>query len=500
MVKATGAGAAGDTGGGRHGRISSGSASPASPKKSHGDSKELNPFRISKGVKKDGAGIVNKVNKGQRCQQVGIWEPCESVYQRSDLVGRPLQDWIRKTYVDKPDILVPFRQPGSKKRYLKRSAINNRNQFNTRAKYKAIIKQEGIVVGARGEIITIPAEDDSCEYVLGGAHMIEAFYEAEDEDPKHDNIIATALAGIKVTRLDKRTPVDVQRYFKQIGNILNNLGSGNSFSETYLELPEMNKSYAAQRKQLLAKKKRKQGKHGKQCRDHQMHKTDKCRKGAHSPGSDSEGAEVDDEIVSLDEDVDDVDVDEHAANSAEVGERGEPRGKPAGKAGKGMRQDGDDGGDDSDDTSDADGSDDEFGPPPLASDSSDNEAGATGKRPNRKSKQVKKKKKSQAGEETAHWEWLRKNHPDSFVGYNSYKSATRFVKKMSHPMVDQLITYMNYVDKFCIGTDSTIKNDVVYHINYKILCKLEKANIMDIVPHVLLCLHDQFPKRMVNNY
>jgi len=121
--------------------------------------------------------------------------------------------------------------------------LNNRNQRNTRLKYKAIIKKEGIVVGARGEFITIPSEKGDQELVLGGAHLIEAFYDAEEEDPENDNILATEAAGIEVTRLDRRTPADVQKFFKTTGNILNNLGSGNSFSETYLEIADMNKEH-----------------------------------------------------------------------------------------------------------------------------------------------------------------------------------------------------------------------------------------------------------------
>jgi hypothetical protein len=136
-------------------------------------------------------------------------------------------------------------------RFFRHPLINNRNQRQTRRKYKKILKVDGVVLGARGEIIVIPKDESMNEYwVLGGAHLIEALYDAYREDPSNLQILASLKSGIPVTRLDIRSPSDVQRYFKTTGNILNNLGSGTSFTETYLDMPQMSKDYVEYQKEL----------------------------------------------------------------------------------------------------------------------------------------------------------------------------------------------------------------------------------------------------------
>jgi len=386
----------------------------------------------------------------------GVWESCSSIYVRCGLKGRLLQDWARKTYVIEENALVPWfvKGPdGKRKKTLRRAKLNNRNQHNTRAKYKNIIKKEGVITGARGELITITDEKDKdIEWVIGGAHMCEALYDAEAEEPENKNITASIAAGIRVTRLDKRTPADVQRYFKQIGNVLNGLGSGNSFSETYLELPEINDGWRVHRK-MLRKRKKKALKKAKKAA--KKAKSGTATSGNKDKKDDDDNDDDDDDPPPL---VDDEDTDVDQAK----GENNEDNG------------DSDESDSDDEDEDDNDDSDDE---------DNEDEDDDKKKKKRKASGGDAERKRCQKGFETEHWKWLQENHPESFLSYHSFRAARNFVNKAkAEKIFDE---YMEYVNQFCIGTDQTINNDTIYHLNSGILTILKKAKLTHMAVRIL---------------
>eukprot|EP00969_Alexandrium_andersonii_P368778 15473658-Alexandrium_andersonii.AAC.4 len=104
---------------------------------------------------------------------------------------------------------------------------------------------------SRSEMLVKPRSniaDSADEDVVAGGHVLEGFYEAALEDPQNTNILATIAAGVRVARLDHRTPADVVTYFKDQGNLLNRLGSATSHLEWYDCVDEISAAWARHRK------------------------------------------------------------------------------------------------------------------------------------------------------------------------------------------------------------------------------------------------------------
>ena len=66
---------------------------------------------------------------------------------------------------------------------------------------------------------------------------LEALEDADLEDPTNPNVEASIKSGLPVTKLDPRSPLDIQKYFKNIGNLcciaLNKYNTGTSLSTSH---------------------------------------------------------------------------------------------------------------------------------------------------------------------------------------------------------------------------------------------------------------------------
>eukprot|EP00973_Karenia_brevis_P088255 12237066-Karenia_brevis.AAC.1 len=102
----------------------------------------------------------------------------------------------------------------------RRSALNDRDEYETRLKYIQNIKDMGLVIGARNDFVCIaPTADSPFRDVLGGAHVVEAIYDAYEQDPDNAQVQATIEGGLDFIELETRSPSDVQK----IWNLLRSL-------------------------------------------------------------------------------------------------------------------------------------------------------------------------------------------------------------------------------------------------------------------------------------
>jgi hypothetical protein len=130
---------------------------------------------------------------------------------------------------------------------LTRAPDNERDSDDTRAFYIKLIQSEGILEGARSDMIGIPKQQAvvmlskvegqtlSIEVEFcAGATLIEAFYEADTMTPNNSQVSFTRKVGLRSVRfLDPRTPTDIRAFFMDLGNKFNGIGAKTSFMELY---------------------------------------------------------------------------------------------------------------------------------------------------------------------------------------------------------------------------------------------------------------------------
>jgi hypothetical protein len=70
--------------------------------------------------------------------------------------------------------------------------------------------------------------------VIGGAHLIEATYDADESDPENEQVIATISGGVPgVTVVDHRLPTDAEDYMVRELNKTAHLTGQISFMDKY---------------------------------------------------------------------------------------------------------------------------------------------------------------------------------------------------------------------------------------------------------------------------
>ena len=106
--------------------------------------------------------------------------------------------------------------------------------------------REGIVPGARSEIFTVLNEKRKDE-VIGGAHLLEAMLACALKHPENQNVEASLRGGVKITRLDPRTPDDALRFFKELGNKFNRIGAPTTLNEVYDDVEEIQVNWKSHR-------------------------------------------------------------------------------------------------------------------------------------------------------------------------------------------------------------------------------------------------------------
>ncbi len=101
--------------------------------------------------------------------------------------------------------------------------------------------------------------DDLSEgwWVVAGAHMIEAFYDARKDCARgtNANVDASEDGGINCTVLRENTPRDGIKYFKDTGNITNDLaGTVTQFTEAVDSIEEMDAEFYQYRSVEIARR------------------------------------------------------------------------------------------------------------------------------------------------------------------------------------------------------------------------------------------------------
>ena len=107
--------------------------------------------------------------------------------------------------------------------------------------------REGIVPGARSEIFTVLNEKRKHDEIIGGAHLLEAMLFCVLKHPENPNVEASLRGGVKITRLDPRTPDDALRFFKELGNKFNRIGAPTTLNEVYDDVEEIQVNWKSHR-------------------------------------------------------------------------------------------------------------------------------------------------------------------------------------------------------------------------------------------------------------
>ena len=130
-----------------------------------------------------------------------------------------------------------------------RDFFNDRDQQDTRSKYKAIFKMKGYILGARNEVVVKATALGSDDYtIVGGAHLLEAIQDCwQEEYDSNEQVRASIDGGIKVTEIDYRSPPDIVKYFKEESNSLNGIASKTSFIETYNMMEDVESAWKQHR-------------------------------------------------------------------------------------------------------------------------------------------------------------------------------------------------------------------------------------------------------------
>ena len=83
--------------------------------------------------------------------------------------------------------------------------------------------------------------------VIGGAHLLEAMENCALNHAGNEHVQASLNGGVKVTRLDSRTPQDALRFFKELGNKFNRIGAPTTLNEIYDGVEEIPETWIAHR-------------------------------------------------------------------------------------------------------------------------------------------------------------------------------------------------------------------------------------------------------------
>ena len=101
----------------------------------------------------------------------------------------------------------------------------------------------------RSELIAVDTETGDEWLSIAGATVLEAAYDCIEMCGDLTTIRDLLASGCtQVTVLDKRTPADVLKLLKGMGNYFNTIGSQQSFVEVLCEVEQIEKSWRVYRK------------------------------------------------------------------------------------------------------------------------------------------------------------------------------------------------------------------------------------------------------------
>ena len=106
--------------------------------------------------------------------------------------------------------------------------------------------RDGIVPGCRSEIFTV-LNGEGFDEVIGGAHLLEAMENCALNHAGNEHVQASLNGGVKVTRLDSRTPQDALRFFNELGNKFNRIGAPTTLNDIYDDVEEIQANWIAHR-------------------------------------------------------------------------------------------------------------------------------------------------------------------------------------------------------------------------------------------------------------
>lgn len=135
----------------------------------------------------------------------------------------------------------------------RRHRLNNRVQMAVRRSYTELILKEGLIKDARaGKVVVVPDTLDRDSWVLhqiGAATLVEALYDAHDQQPENAQVKASVDDGIAgVIILNPRTPTDCLEYIRDELNKMVGVGARTSFLEHYNIVPAIENQWVEHRR------------------------------------------------------------------------------------------------------------------------------------------------------------------------------------------------------------------------------------------------------------
>lgn len=135
---------------------------------------------------------------------------------------------------------IPFSEkPKNLSRHM---TYNPRHQASVKQIYIKSVKQRGIVESVRGECWAVaPQEVDGRKgpyLLLSCASLVEAYYQAIQEEPSNSNLLTTCRKGIEARILSPRTPGSILRYLVTLHNQFHH-GASTNFLELIRLAPQV---------------------------------------------------------------------------------------------------------------------------------------------------------------------------------------------------------------------------------------------------------------------
>eukprot|EP00959_Pyramimonas_sp_CCMP1952_P237487 4963154-Pyramimonas_sp.AAC.1 len=102
------------------------------------------------------------------------------------------------------NLVLPFYSDDGQELWERHEANRDRDQKDTRDEYVVSLKQSGWLKGARGEILFSYGEKITSKFgtqwskykCVGGAHLLEALYQAWAEEPDNEQLLITVNFGV----------------------------------------------------------------------------------------------------------------------------------------------------------------------------------------------------------------------------------------------------------------------------------------------------------------
>ena len=200
--------------------------------------------------------------------EANLWEPRDSFKHRFNLDGLLLWDLvILQKYVKDDHAAFPVFKEGYADTHGKpiglhiRSPRNDRDEYETRERYKRSIRADGYQQNARSRTVTIPlpnAPHPECRMLLAAAHCYEALVDCALENyecvqkrlPQNPRVQLSVKRGLQdCIDLHPNTPDDIQEWIVRNFNKFN-CGSGQNLVQTWNVRVKLAQQFGAYRDKM----------------------------------------------------------------------------------------------------------------------------------------------------------------------------------------------------------------------------------------------------------